>query len=104
MSNGLVYVADRGNNRVDRFDPTNFAGSFTSFGTAGTGPGQFEQPVGVAADGLGNIYVADEFNNRIVELRDLSVVPEPMSLTLLAVGGALILVRRRAPVVPPALG
>ena len=109
VSNGMVYVADRGNERVDEFNPTNLAGTFSSFGTAGSGPGQFAQPVQVAADGSGNIYVADEFNNRIVELHDssVSVVPEPSSLTLLAVGGALALAlvrRRRALVVPPALG
>ena len=43
VSGGLVYVADSGNTRIDRFDPTNFAASFTSFGSNGSGSGQFNQ-------------------------------------------------------------
>ena len=62
---GLVYVADFNNNRIDRFDPANFAGTFTSFGSIGTGSSQFHGPAGVAVDGAGNVYVADYINNRI---------------------------------------
>ena len=36
-----------------------------SFGTRGSGQGQFEDPNGVAVDGEGNIFVADTGNNRI---------------------------------------
>ena len=35
------------------------------FGGPGTGPGQFAEPRGVAADGRGNLYVADSKNSRI---------------------------------------
>ena len=35
------------------------------FGGPGPGPGQFAEPRGVAADGSGNIYVADSKNSRI---------------------------------------
>jgi hypothetical protein len=48
----------------------------------------------VAADGLGNVYVADEFNNRVVQLRD-SAVPEPSSLTALGLGCAALAAWRR---------
>ena len=64
VSGGLVYVADSGNNRIDRFDPTNFAASFTSFGSSGSGSGQFNFPRGLAVSG-GLVYVADAGNNRI---------------------------------------
>jgi DNA-binding beta-propeller fold protein YncE len=64
VSGGLVYVGDDSNNRVARFDPTNFAASFTSFGSLGSGSGQFNGPDGVAVSG-GLVYVADSGNNRI---------------------------------------
>src|SRR5262249_14870653 len=51
VSGGLVYVGDSSNNRVDQFDPANFAASFTSFGSLGSGSGQFNNPTGVAVSG-----------------------------------------------------
>ena len=39
----------------------------TSFGTEGTGAGQFKGPLGVAVDGAGNVWVADAGNNRVEE-------------------------------------
>jgi len=35
------------------------------WGTAGPGQGQFNQPVGIAFDTLGNVFVADAGNNRV---------------------------------------
>ena len=37
----------------------------TKWGTKGSGAGQFYNPNGVAVDSSGNIYVADQINNRI---------------------------------------
>ncbi len=37
----------------------------TTWGSSGTGDGQFNYPEGVVVDGSGNVYVADSFNNRI---------------------------------------
>ncbi len=36
-----------------------------SFGTSGSGPGQFNYPHGIAVDGEGNVLVADNDNHRI---------------------------------------
>ena len=36
-----------------------------SWGRQGLGSGDFVKPFGIAADGMGNIYVADTYNNRI---------------------------------------
>ena len=63
---GNVYVADTFNNRIDRFNPANFAGTFATFGSLGAGSGQFSAPGGIAVDIAGNVYVADGSNNRIV--------------------------------------
>ena len=64
-SAGNVYVANFSNNRIDRFNPANFAGTFTTFGSSGTGSGQFNHPFGLTLDSAGNVYVADFGNNRI---------------------------------------
>jgi streptogramin lyase len=85
-SAGNVYVADFRNHRVQKFDANgvfertwgydvNTAGSTSTFqvctgpvcraGTAGTSPGQFFSPQGVAVDGSGNVYVTEFANNRV---------------------------------------
>jgi DNA-binding beta-propeller fold protein YncE len=47
-ANGNVFVADRLNNRIQKFTT---AGTFlTKWGTVGSGDGQFANPVGVAVD------------------------------------------------------
>jgi DNA-binding beta-propeller fold protein YncE len=60
---GNIYVADNSNQRIEKFDSD---GVFlTTWGTPGTGDGQFDDPFGLAFDSSGNIYVADMKNNRI---------------------------------------
>ncbi len=68
---GNLYVADHGNNRVQKLDPS---GRFLSIWgrnggdtSAGVAPGEFNRPRGVAVDGVGDLYVADKGNNRIQE-------------------------------------
>ncbi|HUF40196.1 MAG TPA: flippase activity-associated protein Agl23 [Anaerolineales bacterium] len=60
---GLVFVTDTGNKRIVVFT---LDGEFvTSFGSVGFGPGQFDEPVGLALDSLDRLYVADTWNQRI---------------------------------------
>jgi len=60
---GRVLVVDTGDKRVVVFDAD---GSYlTQFGGAGLGPGQFDEPVGIALDGDGNVYVTDTWNQRV---------------------------------------
>ena len=53
------------------------------WGSEGFGDGQFESPFGIAVDASGNVYVADNQNNRVqvfsVDLRALSA--QPIDLT-----------------------
>ena len=42
-----------------------FKALFEHLGAAGSGNGEFRQPMGIGADSAGNIYVADTGNNRI---------------------------------------
>ncbi len=63
-SSGDVWVADYGNNRVQEF---NEKGSYLqSFGTEGSGNGQFKGPLNIAFSGA-NVYVTDYGNNRVQE-------------------------------------
>ena len=62
-ASGNVWVADYGNNRIQKFDSS---GSFLSkWGSYGTGDGQFDSPIGVAVDASGTVYVAELYNHRI---------------------------------------
>jgi DNA-binding beta-propeller fold protein YncE len=60
---GLVYVSDTMNNRVQIFDAD---GAFVSmFGKHGDGPGDFARPKGIAIDSDGHIWVVDAYTNRV---------------------------------------
>jgi hypothetical protein len=57
-ADGLVYVSDTGNFRVQVFSAT---GTFIrQFGSFGTGRGEFQWPFDIAVDAQGNAYVADD--------------------------------------------
>jgi hypothetical protein len=61
---GNIYVADGfGNARIAKYGP---GGKYIkSWGSRGSGPGQFNIVHGIAIDQTGNVYVADEGNKRI---------------------------------------
>jgi hypothetical protein len=69
-SSGEIFVADRLNNKVRKITPegvvTTLAGSGAAGGADGTGTAAtFNQPYGVATDSFENIYVADQYSNKI---------------------------------------
>jgi DNA-binding beta-propeller fold protein YncE len=60
---GLLYVTDSGNHRVQVFDKN---GTFiTKWGSKGDGDGQFSKPESIDVDPFGNVYVADTTNNNV---------------------------------------
>ena len=78
-SAGNVYVADYTNQRIRKITPagvvTTLAGSGTQAFADGTGTNaSFFNPIGVAVDSAGNVYVSDYSNNRIRKITPDGVV------------------------------
>jgi len=60
---GLVYVADTNNHRMQRFTST--GGFLGKWGSQGDGNGEFSYPIHVAAPDGDSVYVADGGNHRV---------------------------------------
>jgi gliding motility-associated-like protein len=76
---GNIYVADQFNNAIRKITPgglvTTLAGNGSYGATNGTGSGaSFSQPVDVAVDAAGNVFVADEGNSLIRKVTPNGVV------------------------------
>jgi uncharacterized protein (TIGR03663 family) len=61
LGNDLV-TTDSYNNRCARYQNSVFA---YSWGKSGSGPGDFNRPIGIATDAKGAVYASDTMNNRI---------------------------------------
>ena len=72
-SSGNVYVADTGNNRIQKF--TGDGTFITKWGTLGTGNGQFYRLRDVAVDSSGRVYVADGNNIQVFFLKPIVAIP-----------------------------
>jgi sugar lactone lactonase YvrE len=78
---GNVYIADYGNNRIRKVTPTGIISTIAGNGTAAySGDGgaataaELYTPSGVTLDGSGNLYIADQFNNRIRKVTAAGVI------------------------------
>ncbi|WP_375513088.1 scytonemin biosynthesis PEP-CTERM protein ScyF [uncultured Nostoc sp.] len=60
---GNIFLADQYNNRIQVLDPN--GKPLYAFGSAGSAPGQFLQPIGIEVDAQENVYVADSINSRV---------------------------------------
>jgi DNA-binding beta-propeller fold protein YncE len=89
---GDIYVSDGYHNaRVHKFSPT--GKHILSWGSPGTGPGEFNLPHNICCDAAGLVYVADRENHRIQVfdgtgryIRQVNNLHRPCGLAL--VGGA----------------
>ena len=63
---GEIIVAESGAHCISIFSPV--GEKLQSFGSKGSGPGQFNEPCGVSVDEDDNILVADAGNNRVQKL------------------------------------
>jgi len=70
-TNGNTYVSDSTNNRIKKFDANGYF--VTSWGSYGSGDGQFSNPYGIVVDATGNVYVADVNNHRIQKFSSTGV-------------------------------
>ncbi len=62
-----VFVTDTGNKRVVKFDPNGH--QLLQWGKEGSRPGEFIEPVGLAFNQEGELYVADTGNRRVQVFR-----------------------------------
>jgi len=71
---GNVYIADTGNNRIVEVPVLKGvrASASSSALSISAGSVALKSPGGVAVDGIGNLYIADTGNNRIVEVPNVS--------------------------------
>ncbi len=79
VAGNFVYVADSGNNRIERFNLQ--GGEVMAWGTKGSAPGQFNYPRGVAAN-AGEVIVSDDDNHRIEQF-----TPEGAFVTMVGSNG-----------------
>jgi DNA-binding beta-propeller fold protein YncE len=77
-ANGNIYVADAGNHRIRMITPagivSTIAGSTEGITDAAGTNARFNNPAGVAVDASGDIYVADDDNERIRKITSGGVV------------------------------
>ena len=80
-SAGNLFIADEGNNRIRKVDPAGVITTVAGTGARGYGGdggpavnAKLASPDGVATDGAGNLFIADEGNFRIRKVNSAGVI------------------------------
>ena len=69
-SNGNVFIADRDNHRVMKWEPGSNEGEPVAGGNGvGSELRQLNDPISIVIDSNDNLYVADRGNHRIVKVK-----------------------------------
>ena len=78
---GNLFIAERSNNRIRKVDSSGVITTIAGTGERGFGgdggpavDAQLNTPLGVAADNVGNLYIADERNQRIRKVDSSGVI------------------------------
>jgi ATP-dependent protease HslVU (ClpYQ) peptidase subunit len=78
-ASGNIYIADNGNNKIRKITSSGVVSTLAGNGNIGAADGNgttasFSTPDAVAVDASGNVYVADEVNNKIRKITPSGVV------------------------------
>jgi len=80
-ANGFIFVVDQTGNRIhiyEAFDGVNAPALLATFGSAGSGDGQFSNPTSVAFDSSNRIYIGDGSNRRVLIFAEFNGVDAPL--------------------------
>jgi DNA-binding beta-propeller fold protein YncE len=65
---GLLYIVERGNHRVQKFDPKT-GQSLGTWGRGGRSPGQLADPWALVIDPFGRVHIVDTENHRVQRIK-----------------------------------
>ncbi|CAF3911058.1 unnamed protein product [Adineta steineri] len=87
-ANDYLFIVDSNNNRIVRSDPTGFRCLVGCTDAGGSDSDQLRYPWALAFDSYGNIFVTDEYNNRIQKFifQTNSCVPITTTVQLVTTG------------------
>ena len=80
-ASGNIYIADQNNQRIRKINTSGIISSFAGNGTAGFGgdgsaavSANLNLPTGVATDANGNVFIADQYNNRVRKVNTSGII------------------------------